>query len=332
MPDDIPPRPLPQRSEAVKRLAPGVIMTWTDRCPINGDARPRTIQYRARDLSALVAHCTSDAGAPKPPFNPDSRDTDAGAEWDLKAGWDGALDMARAGWQDGRAQIRAAMAEIPGDMIISPPQLADIAGGVLDCAAHVAGDPACFDIDDDEAAGRARVARLIVPLSASCGVPASHLMSRGAAIASVIDALEAGGISCEIEAMSVHESHGTHEQVCIRHTVKLAGEPLNLDALATSICHPATFRRLHFAALEGIGDAQPWGQDAWKPANIHGGYGMPHRYRAEDLEPPATYLLPDYTTGDYSTPEKARRSIAKGMRALGFNVSFPGMELEPETK
>lgn len=280
------------------------------------------IQYRADTLAALVAHVLSPEGKAKPPFDPESMTAQPSEQWDLKLGWQGTLDMARQGWPAGRRAVAAALATIPGDFHIAPPQLSDIAGGVLDAAAHVAGAPDCFDIDDDEAAGRARVVRLLVPLSASASVPAKHLLNRGAAIASIIDALEAARISCEVEAMSCHESRSSHDQVCIRHTVKRAGDPLNLDALATSICHPATFRRLHFAALESIGDLVPGFMQGFKPADICGGYGSPGSYKAMDLEEPGTYLVPAYNEGNHDTAEHSRQSVAEGMQKLGFNVSF----------
>lgn len=313
-------KPKPARTERVKRLAPGVLFTVAD-VPAS---QPQLMQLRADSIDQLADFLESDAGAPKGAFadDPSSRTNPKSETWDLDAGWEGALEIARNGWREGARNVRAALATIAGDLILAPPQLADVAGGVLDCAAHVAGAPDCFDVDDDEAGGRARVIRLLVPLSASGSVPASHLLNRGAAIASVIDALEAGGVSVELEII-VTAGDGKH-QAASRHFVKRAGDHLNLDALATSIVHPATFRRLHFATLEAMGDQTPGG---WNMSNrLRHSYGTPAPYAGADLEPPGTYTLPNYDQGDHSTPAKSRATIAGQLQAMGFSVAF-----EPET-
>lgn len=325
-------KPLPPRIEHGRRLAPGVMLTWSNRPDPDRESgawerrNAALIQYRAESLADMIAHVTSPEGQPKRPFGAESRDNEAKPSWDLGVGWKGALALSSQGWRDGRRAIAEAMATLPGDLVISPPQLADVAGGVLDCAAHVAGAPDCFDVDDDDAPGRARVIRLLVHTAASCGVPAQHFMNRGAAIASVIDALEAGGISCEIEALCTGEGNN-YDQVTIRHIVKRAGDPLNLEAVAISLAHPGIFRRIDFAALESIGDFDPGftgGAKGWKPASIAHGYGTPETYRCHDAEIPGTVIIPRLQASgqDHSSPAKARESIAEAMRALGFNVSF----------
>lgn len=312
--------PKPARRENVRRLAPGVLFTVAD-APAS---HPQLMQLRAESIEQLADYLESDTGSPKGKFkdNPSSRTNEPSERWDLGTGWDGAVEIARNGWREGARKVRAALATIEGDMILTPPQVADVAGGVLDVAAHVAGSPDCFDVDDDEAVGKSRVVRLLVPLSASGMVAAQHLLNRGAAIASVVDALEAGGVSVELEVI-VTAGDGKH-QATGRHFVKRAGEPLNLDAIATSIVHPATFRRLHFASLEALGNETPGG---WKMSErlVHN-YGNPAPYSGADLEPPGTFLLPNYDQGDHSTPEKSRETIAGQLQAMGFSVAF-----EPET-
>lgn len=325
---------MPARFEHARRLAPGVMLTWSERPDPAKDSgewgrkNAALIQYRAESLDAMIAHVLSPEGDCKRPFSRQSRNNEASQQWDLNAGWDGTLEACRAGWPKGRKAIAAALATLPGDLVISPPQLADIAGGVLDCAAHVAGAPDCFDVDDDDAPGRARIVRLLVPTAASCGVPAIRFLNRGAAIASVVDGLEAGGLQCEVEAICTSEGNA-YDQVCIRHMIKRAGDPLNLSDLALSLAHPGVFRRIDFAALESIGDFNPGFRCGFKPASINQSYGTPENYRCLDLEPAGTVYLPRMQDSDGCTwdkPDTARDEIAKAMQKLGFTVAFESVK------
>jgi hypothetical protein len=290
-----------------------------------------SVQIRADSLAALVRWITSEAGKPKAKFanDPSSREPHQGKEgmdWDLGAGWQGALDLANNGWPEGRKKMGNALASLAGDFVLTPPPDFDVSGGTLCTPSFIAGDPCHFETDaEDLTGGKSKIVRLIVPLSASCGVSAKALCNRGAAIASVIDALENGGHSVEVETHSVHhDTHkGENQQTVIRHLVKEAGAALSLDRLAVSLAHPATFRRIHFAAIESIGDLT----DPVTVDELRRGYGNPRSDHRKDLNPVGSYELPklsDAENGEsaFETPDSARKEIARQLGALGFTVSF----------
>ena len=291
-----------------------------------------SIQVRADSLGDLVRFLQSEAGKAKGAFerNPSSRkcisNPREARDWDLGAGWQGAIDLAEKGWADGRKKMSSALASLAGEFVLSPPPESDVAGGVLCCPSFIAGDPCHFDADADTPdGGKSKIVRLIVPLSASANVSASALCNRGAAIASVIDALESAGHSVEVETHSVHQDlyQGERQQTVIRHIVKQAGAQLSLDRLAVSIAHPATFRRLHFAGVESIGGLT----DPVQVDELRSGYGSPRPDRRQDLNPPGSFELPIINEAEggesaFETPESARVEIARQLSALGFTVSF----------
>jgi hypothetical protein len=219
-----------------------------------------------------------------------------------------------------------ALASLAGDFVLSPPPDYDVAGGVLCTPSYIAGDPTHFECDAEETdGGKSKIIRLVVPLSASCGVNATALCNRGAAIASVIDALEAGGHSVEVETHSVHEDthDGETQQTLIRHIVKEAGSALSLDRLAVSLAHPATFRRIHFAGVESIGDLT----DPVEVGELRHGYGSPRTDKRQDLNPAGTFELPTLSKAlhgeeSFKTPQEARKEIARQLSDLGFTVCF----------
>jgi len=290
----------------------------------------RAVILRAESLGALARYLESEKGKARGAFErleeakTGSRKTFSCAkdakEWDLGAGWDGAIDFARQGWPEGRRGLRAAAASLAGEFHPRPPQGFDVAGDWLDIPSAIAGDPESWGVDE-EVTGRARIITLALPLSASWNVSATTLRNRGAAIAAIIDGLESEGIRCEIDAYSIHESRSDCNQAIIMHRVKEAGAHLSLDRLAASLIHPATFRRLHFAGLENLGGETC---ENFNPDCLTSGYGMAREMRPafrEILDQPGTYHLPMPGQGDWSDPKVAAATMREQMTALGFNFT-----------
>lgn len=287
---------------------------------------------RADSLGALARYLQTPAGQPKGIYKEHadggSRKTaDKAKEWDLGAGWEGALAYAEQGWPEGRRGLRAAAATLAGEFHPRPPQAWDVAGDWLDIPSAIAGDPEQWAYDE-EATGRARIITLAVPLTAPWHVEAETLRNRGAALVSIIDGLEAQGIRCEIEAYSAHEHPANYNQAVIMHRVKEAGAHLSLDRLAASLIHPATFRRLHFAGLENLGDETVPSADGtgtrFAASSLVSGYGSAKELH-EDLrlylDQPGTFHLPLAQSGDFSTPAAAAATIREQMSALGFTFT-----------
>jgi len=313
---------------AKEARAPGVSIEKL-KATKKGDGTDRAVILRADSLAALARYLESEPGQARGAFKRDgeastgSRKKKEGKEakeWDLGACWEGALNFARHGWTEGRRGLKTAAASLAGEFHPRPPQGFDVAGDWLDIPSAVAGDPESWGIDE-EATGRARIITLALPLSASWTVSAQTLQNRGAAIAAIIDGLESEGIRCEIDAYSIHETHSDCDQAIVMHRVKEAGAHLSLDRLAASIIHPATFRRLHFAALENLGDETC---DTFNPNRLTSGYGMAREMRPafrEILGQPGTYHLPMPGEGDWKDAAAAAKTIREQMGALGFNFN-----------
>lgn len=298
-----------------ERVAPGVTREWCVGAKDYG-----VIQVRADSLGELVSYVTSPEGAPVSPWDGDSgsRQKSGSESWDLGADWDAICGLARDGWPEGRAKFSKALAQLPAGTGPGRVSYADVAGGVLCVPTYVACDPCHFD-DEPEDMGQAKVLRLLVPLSINCGVSASAIMNRGIAICSVIDSIEARGMQCEVECYSGHSSD--HGSIYIRHRVKSAGDHLNPDMLATSIGHPATFRRINFAAMETLT------RRAGKldPTTQRHNYGRPRSYQLDvDYEEDmSTVHLPIMSgESDFDTPGKARMSIAKVFKDAGYELEY----------
>lgn len=301
---------------STERLFDRVVL-HTDSAP---DGKP-VLTLEAESLAALVTYLHSPEGKGKGVFanegNCSSRTNAATKDWDLSAGWDGAVKFATEGWLDGREKVERVLSRLATSNGNAPVCEDDVAGGVLDVASFVAGDPCHYDCDPEDVCGQTKVVRILVPLSASCGVSAGTLLNRGAAIASVVDSLEARGVQAEVIAYSVHrEKHG---QVCIRHTVKNPGEHLTPERLAASICHPATFRRVNFAGVEALG-GRKIGQ--FNTDTQVGGYGYPDDLATIGLEPAGTVVFPAVWQGNWSTPESARQTVSKAFESAGLQVDY----------
>jgi hypothetical protein len=287
---------------------------------IGADGKP-SLTLEADSLSALVEYTSSEAGKPKGAFanDPSSRsESRKDKTWDLNAGYEGAVEVATNGWADGRKlveQTLAVLAQSSGQGI--PPE-DDVAGGVLDVPSFVAGDPCHYDCDPEDASGQARIIRIIIPLSVNWAVEANILVNRGAAIASVVDSLEARGQQVEVIAFS---GHGTSRgQANVRFTVKQAGEHLSTDRLAAALCHPATFRRLCFAGVESLGGLT---EGKFEVDPIRSGYGSPVTSTTLDFEPAGTIVFPLlHSTREYSTPQAAKATITQVFNAAGLRVDY----------
>jgi hypothetical protein len=279
-------------------------------------------QLTADSLPSLVRYLRSDEGKPKGAFKGDahSRTNKATKSWDLSAGWEGACKFATDGWPEGRKRLAKALARLPQATGVAPIREDDVAGGVLDCAAFVAGDPCHYDCDPEETHGQTKVIRILAPIGAAWCVDAESIANRGAAIASVVDAIEASGLQCEVDAVKVHANATDSFQFECRWRVKSAGEHLNLDFLAYSLGHPAVARRIGFASLESQGGLKVNGHS---PDDISGGYGYSHNPLSAQHEPAGTVVFPSQGSGgDYSTPEAAKKTINAVFEKAGYRVDY----------
>lgn len=175
----------------------------------------------------------------------DSRTAKASDRWDNGVGWQGALRMAVEGWEEGVGKVSALVDSLP--MGARAVRTYSAAGDYPDVPRAVSGDP--FNMVRRGMAHKQRpTMTIVVNCCCSAAVPASAMMNYAAAMVSVVDRLENRGVSVELIGCAVSALRGKRGMVA--WTIKKAGDPVDLSAVAYGIGHPAMFRRLCFAAWE----------------------------------------------------------------------------------
>lgn len=222
------------------------------------------------------------------------------ARWDLHTNYEGALKLARDGWQEGARRLASGLASLPA--IQTMPETAYAMAGYLpEVGRYCAGMPDNM-ITWNEDQGAKPVITLGVAISANCGTDANAMSNYGLAIARYTDELEARGYRVEISAAMVCHIDGT--RVVHSWTVKEAGDAMNLADVAFSIGHPAAFRRLCFALIERT------------PVRECGSYGYPKDLEPGDLPNPAIILNGMRSVNDHSrTYEGALAHVGKIIEA-----------------
>ena len=177
--------------------------------------------------------------------------------WDLCAGYDGAMAMARDGWVEGAAKAQKALkAFVP--LTNAPDTVNDIYGYRPNVARFCSGVPDCMVRRAPRADnGAGRVLTLIVPVNALAGVSAVYMANFGVAVAQYINQMENDGTRVEIIAAMTSTVSDWRVSACAR--VKHADQPLDLSVLAFAIGHPAMFRRLGFAIRERCAAPRDYG-------------------------------------------------------------------------
>ena len=177
--------------------------------------------------------------------------------WDLSAGYDGALELARFGWSAGREQLLDATGAANKSWSNCGVELVhDVVGAAADVGAYLMGDPYNMLNLDDEVP--APVVSIAVPVAMAARVNARSFVNAGAGILSACQALEAAGYSVEIRAYMSAVSDDKTTALLNEITIKRAGGVIDYDAVAFALTHPAMCRRVEFAWSETLpADIEP---------------------------------------------------------------------------
>lgn len=207
-----------------------------------------------------------------------SRTNAATMQWDLDAGWDGAVQFARAGWPDGatkaRAQYDALWGRLSALIDVQEARHTHVPErwGILDIGAFCAGEPEHWlEFDEVRHAGEGTCyVKLAINVAASAGVAGPVMAARAVAIAALVDALELVGVRIEVTVMDV--TH--HGDVIASHgvIVKQYDTLLDLDRLVFAAGHPAMLRRIGFALMEQY---PAWVRSKIGIGETFSGYGSP---------------------------------------------------------
>jgi hypothetical protein len=177
-----------------------------------------------------------------------SRNNDARHSWDLNAGYQGALGMARDGWKDGAHNLAQSLAKLPlRDK--APERSHGIAGAYPNVARYMgSGNPRSMVVLKKPESSKGTALCLVVDVCVSASTDAECMSRYGLAIASYVRDMERQGVACKVIAACATREDG--QGAAIAWTVKEQGAPINMSDLAFSIGHPAAFRRLAFAVYE----------------------------------------------------------------------------------
>lgn len=235
-----------------------------------------------------------------------SRDNEPERQWDLNAGYDGAVEMARSGWLEGAAKAQKALkAFAPATPV--PVKKLDVAGSRVSVPHVLTGQPKNMIRRVKTADnGHGRVLTLAVSIVANWMTHAESMSNYGVAVAQYINQLERSGTRVHlIGTIAVERGE---RRLVLNWTIKHADQPLNLSALAFAIGHPAMFRRIGFAFFERQKDVPQLS-----------GYGSASKARISDLidAPPGTVCLNGMADANTHapTPEAALAYVSAQIEA-----------------
>ena len=191
-------------------------------------------------------------------------------DWTLYTTFAQASKMITSGYREGADRIRAVAERvqqaIPESLLqqVKPQQIWDVTGEQLDVGRFLDGEPECF-MDEfiperGERLDGNGIIRITANLTASCGVNAKELERRGVYAVALADVLESLGYRVEITGVICSEcnhidatgrrKNGTH---VLLFPVKASDQPLEIDRLAFTLAHPASFRTLGFNVMDVVG-------------------------------------------------------------------------------
>jgi hypothetical protein len=223
---------------------------------------------------------------------------------------DAAFEIARLGWAEGRKLVSKARAQMPKASARVNVMEWDVAGAYPDPARAAAGAPDCMVNNGDLVECPTQVIRVVVSVSTPCTTPLNEFVNRGAAILSAIEAAELCGYPVEVEVEETSHTMGQGFSCSI--VLKHAGHPADLDSLAFFLIHPSSLRRVFFALLETERER----------ITMQIGYGRPAR-RPGSLHKPGDVYLPNFATGEFTSPAVAHDLVQRAFKAAGCTVEFP---------
>lgn len=230
----------------------------------------------------------------------------ASKRWDDHVGYDGALKLAKDGWDNGVSAMLANMASVPVERG-TPTKGFDIAGERPDIGRYLAGEPAHM-ISRGRRSDKAKVVHLVVQANFSASVTAEQMMVYGSTMATIVDILENSGRRVELDVVYFNEmARGVK---CLTGwKVKRAEDPMVMTDVAFSLAHAAANRRIGFALYERL---------PLRTASTY--YGFPKPLTPEALEAlgcPEAFAIAAIPPTAVGMKDALRQSIVQVNKAAG---------------
>lgn len=195
-------------------------------------------------------------------------------DWTLGHSYQECRGFLAHGWEEGRNTIEIVSSDTMPQPVRLKKKIAKtkVAGQRPHIARAASGSPKAMR--RKKRVYREKVVRIAVNLAASATVRASETMKRGAAILSLVHALEESGVRVELDVIAATEGErSSKDSLVYRIRVKRAKDPLVLQELAFALAHPGMLRRITFELRERL--PTPIANAFGVHASGEGGYGTP---------------------------------------------------------
>lgn len=177
-------------------------------------------------------------------------------EWYASDNFDHAQSLLVDGWDGPTREIMRitdTVRETVGEVVRPLIQFAmDVYAPRVDIGMWATGDPNCFiQCYEEDGLRPERFVRLLIDSTFSAMVSPEDIITRGAAVIALCDALNLCGYSTEVFTVCAVSSG---EAKCFSIIpVQNAGQPWDVRSAIMPLAHPSFLRRLHFGIVEGGG-------------------------------------------------------------------------------
>lgn len=205
-------------------------------------------------------------------------------EWSGSKSMGETITMAKTGWPEGAERVSRIRDYVTAHNPVRKQNVQYGIAGTTPCVPRaVAGDINNMRMPASALSKRRPIITLVSNMGAYCHVQSKMISNRSAAVAAIIDQIEAAGFCVEVIAISPCKSYSKWS-MCTTVLVKPSHMPTDIGRLAFGLGQASMFRRLAFAdralepiAREGLG---------------HGMGGTIQLERTEEMKDKDVYLLP----------------------------------------
>lgn len=137
----------------------------------------------------------------------------------------------------------------------------DVTGDFFDVADYLSGEPEVFR--RQEFVEQKPVIPVYANFSMRYNIPNEIIKNRGCAIVALCDELQKAGYIVDLRLVHCAEYRGKRRVI----NIKIANDPLDLDAVAFVLANPLCLRRVYLAFLENVEKNSDCGS-YWRPADM----------------------------------------------------------------
>lgn len=180
-------------------------------------------------------------------------DSNHGYQWTFDLRYEDALQLALKGWPDGTDRLAAGVKAVPAPQAAHHKRMHDVGGDYADIGRYLSGMPDSMIRRGRQTGIKPVIHMVIHPMTMST-VTAYEFLTMGTAMALVIDQLEASGRRVELDVAFLRML--PNKWSLEGWKLKRADDHLDFGALAFSLAHPASSRRIAFGLRERTTRAQ----------------------------------------------------------------------------